>query len=133
MPRMTVKTGQNKQVVDITHEVNRLIKQAGVTDGLCHLFVMHTTAAITTADLDPGTDLDMLDAFTTMIPDLPYRHPHNPAHAPDHILAALLGPSVMVPVEGGRLVLGTWQRVVLFEFDGPRERRIMVQFIGNAG
>jgi secondary thiamine-phosphate synthase enzyme len=70
----------------------------------------------------------MLDAFTTMIPALAYRHPHNPAHAPDHILAALLGPSVSVPVESGRLVLGTWQRVVLFEFDGPRRRHVIVTF-----
>ena len=102
-----------------------------MSDGLCSVFVTHTTAAITTADLDPGTDLDMLDAFTTMIPDLDYRHPHDPAHAPDHILATLVGPSVTVPVENGRLVLGTWQRVVLFEFDGPRNRQVVVSLTGE--
>lgn len=126
MQRITVKTGQNKQVVDITNMVNKVIQDRGVSDGLCSVFVTHTTAAITTADLDPGTDLDMLDAFTTMIPDLDYRHPHDPAHAPDHILATLIGPSVTVPIEDGRLVLGTWQRVVLFEFDGPRNRQVVV-------
>jgi secondary thiamine-phosphate synthase enzyme len=128
MHRLTIQTRQPKQVVDITREVNALAGQQNVEAGVCHVFVTHTTAAITTADLDPGTDLDMLDAFTTMIPDLDYRHPHNPAHAPDHILAALLGPSVSVPVENGRLVLGTWQRVVLFEFDGPRQRGVIVTF-----
>jgi secondary thiamine-phosphate synthase enzyme len=132
MHKITVKTRANKEVVDITRQINELIRQQGVAEGVCHVFVMHTTAALTTADLDPGTDLDMLDAFTTMIPDLPYRHPHNPAHAPDHILAALLGPSVTVPVEGGRLVLGTWQRVVLFEFDGPRRRQIVVSMTAEA-
>ena len=126
MYRLSIRTRQSKQVVDITHEVQQVIDEEGVREGLCNVFVTHTTAAITTADLDPGTDLDMLDAFTTMVPDLNYRHPHNPAHAPDHILATMLGPSVMVPVTNGKLVLGTWQRVVLFEFDGPRERTVIV-------
>jgi secondary thiamine-phosphate synthase enzyme len=71
----------------------------------------------------------MLDAFTTMVPDLDYRHPHNPAHTPDHILATMLGPSVTVPVENGQLILGTWQRVVLFEFDGPRSRQVIVSLL----
>jgi secondary thiamine-phosphate synthase enzyme len=66
-----------------------------------------------------------------MIPKLKYRHPHNPEHAPDHILASLVGPSVTVPVDGGRLVLGTWQRVVLVEFDGPRERELILSLIGG--
>ena len=130
MQKITVQTRANKQVIDITNELNDLIKQQGFSDGLCNVFILHTTAALSTADLDPGTDLDMLDAFTTMIPDLNYRHPHNPAHAPDHILGTMLGPSVTVPVEGGRLVLGTWQRVVLFEFDGPRKRQLVFSLIG---
>lgn len=131
MRRIQVQTQERKQVVDITGRINGLLAEAGFEEGICHLFVTHTTAALTTADLDPGTDRDMLDAFTTMIPDLDYRHPHNPAHAPDHILATLVGPSVAVPVEGGRLVLGTWQRVVLFEFDGPRRREIAVTLTGD--
>jgi secondary thiamine-phosphate synthase enzyme len=128
MHRLTIQTRQPKQVVDITGQLNTLAGRQAVEAGVCHVFVTHTTAAITTADLDPGTDLDMLDAFTAMIPALDYRHPHDPAHVPDHILAALLGPSVSVPVEAGRLVLGTWQRVVLFEFDGPRQRHVIVTF-----
>jgi secondary thiamine-phosphate synthase enzyme len=129
MQRITVQTSRARQVVDITGKLNALIGQQGFTDGLCNAFVLHTTAALSTADLDPGTDLDMLDAFTALIPRLEYRHPHNPAHAPDHILATLLGPSVTVPVAGGQLVLGTWQRVVLFEFNGPRERQIVVTLV----
>jgi secondary thiamine-phosphate synthase enzyme len=129
MRRITIPTGKNKQVLDITETLNQLIREQGFTGGLCHIFVTHTTAALTTADLDPGTDLDMLDAFTTMVPDLDYRHPHNPAHTPDHILATMLGPSVTVPVENGQLILGTWQRVVLFEFDGPRPRQVIVSLL----
>lgn len=68
----------------------------------------------------------MLDAFEAMIPKLRYRHPHNPAHVPDHILSALIGTSVSLPFEKRKLVLGTWQRVVLVELDGPRERELAI-------
>lgn len=130
MHQFSIRTQQNNQVIDITRRLNEFLRGEGFTDGLCHVFILHTTAALTTADLDPGTDLDMLDAFFGMIPDLKFRHPHDPSHAPDHILATLVGPDVTVPVKGGRLVLGTWQRVVLFEFDGPRDRQIMVTLLG---
>lgn len=86
----------------------------------------HTTATLTTADLDPGTDLDMLDAFDAMMPKLKYRHPHNPSHAPDHILSSIIGPSLTVPFKDGNLVLGTWQRIVLIELDGPRRRKLVI-------
>lgn len=99
--------------------------------GICFLFVTHTTCALTTADLDPGTDLDMLDAYSAMIPKLKYRHPHNPQHVSDHILATLISPSVFLPVKNSSLVLGTWQRVVLFEFFGPRERKVIFNFISD--
>lgn len=127
----TISTDDNKQVIDLTGQINDMLRQQGVQNGVCHVFVKHTTAALSTADLDPGTDLDMLDAFTTMIPDLDYRHPHNPEHVPDHILATLIGSSAWVPVANGKLVLGTWQRVVLFEFDGPRQRQLVLNPIAS--
>ncbi|GAB4576092.1 MAG: secondary thiamine-phosphate synthase enzyme YjbQ [Anaerolineae bacterium] len=130
MHQLSVRTHRKRQVVDITDQLESLARQARVEGGLCHVFCLHTTAALTTADLDPGTDLDMLDAFDAIVPDLNYRHPHDPAHTPDHILATMLGPDVTVPVRGGRLVLGMWQRVVLFEFDGPRQRNLTVTFFG---
>lgn len=130
MQRIQIRTQSSKQVVDITDRLNRALADEGAAEGVCHVFVTHSTAALSTADLDPGTDLDMLDAYTLMLPDIDYRHPHDPTHAPDHILATLIGPSVTVPFEGGQLVLGTWQRVVLFEFDGPRERQIVVTLTG---
>src|SRR5579864_4549486 len=127
MHKLLVKTHHKREVVDITDEVNRILKKSyAEQSGVCHLSLLHTTAALTTADLDPGTDLDMLDAFEHMIPKLHYRHPHNPAHVPDHILSSLIGTSVALPVEGGKMLLGTWQRVVLGELDGPREREIVL-------
>src|ERR1700758_739337 len=126
MQRLHIKTHRKREIVDITDHVQSALHKQSATTGICQLTVLHTTAALTTADLDPGTDLDMLDAFEHMIPKLHYRHPHNPAHVPDHILSSLIGTSVALPVERGKMLLGTWQRVVLVELDGPREREIVL-------
>lgn len=121
--RLVIKTDKNRQVVDITDDVQKLVDKGAAT---CVVFVAHTTCAVTTADLDPGTDLDLLDAVWEMIPKLKYRHPHNPAHVPAHLASSIIGPSVTVPVVDGQLVLGTWQRIILVELDGPRERQLVV-------
>jgi secondary thiamine-phosphate synthase enzyme len=128
MEHLTIKTRKKREVVDITDRVEGLLT---AKTGICHLLVLHTTAALTTADLDPGTDLDILDAFEAMLPKLRYRHPHDPAHVPDHILSALIGTSVSLPFDQGKLVLGTWQRVVLIELDGAREREIAVSVVAQ--
>jgi len=124
-----IQTNLKKEVIDITDKINVLIKKENLKDGLINLFLMHTTAALTTADLDPGTDLDMLDAFSKLIPKLNYRHPHNPDHVPDHILSSLIGTSLTLPIVNNEVLLGTWQRIVLIEFDGPRLRKINIKFI----
>jgi secondary thiamine-phosphate synthase enzyme len=127
MQRLTIRTSRKREVIDITESVAAAIREQN--SGICYVHVLHTTAALTTADLDPGTDLDMLDAFEAMVPKLKYRHPHNPAHVPDHILSALIGTAVSVPAENGALLLGTWQRVILIELDGPRARELVVSFL----
>src|ERR1700719_486571 len=126
MKRLSVRTRKKREILDITDLVEDQLGKNGSASGVCHLLVLHTTAALTTADLDPGTDLDMLDAFEALIPKLHYRHPHDPEHVPDHILSALIGTSVALPFENGKLILGTWQRVVLIELDGPRDRELVV-------
>ncbi len=142
---LTIGTHRQREIVDITEAVSKrlpFIKKPSsryavrpvesmneAHNGLCFLFITHTTAAITSADLDPGTDLDMLDAFEEMVPKLNYRHPHDPSHVPDHIISALIGSSLTIPIKGGKLMLGTWQRVILVEFDGPRERDIIISTI----
>jgi secondary thiamine-phosphate synthase enzyme len=129
MYRLKVTTRKKREVIDITEQVQaELHREHARHNGVYHLVVLHTTAALTTADLDPGTDLDMLDAFEAMMPKLRYRHPHDPSHVPDHIFSALIGASLSLIVENGALVLGTWQRVVLIEFDGPRQREIAMAF-----
>ncbi len=126
---MTVKTFEKRQVTDITDQVQNAVNGAGIENGLCAVTVLHTTAAVTTADLDPGTDLDFLDFLEGITPMVRWRHPHAPDHAPDHLLASLIGPTVLLPVADGRLKLGTWQRIVLVEFDGPRDRSVNITVI----
>lgn len=129
MKTITIQTKKKREVIDITDIVDGVVQEISTEEALCSLFLTHTTAALTTADLDPGTDLDMLDAFEQMVPKLNYRHPHDPSHVPDHIMSSLIGSSLTIPVKGGKLVLGTWQRVVLIEFDGPRERDIIISLL----
>ena len=129
MQKLTVKTSESKQVLDITDLINDLVIKSSYEKGLIHLFVAHTTCALTTADLDPGTDKDILKALDAMFPKLDYNHPHDPDHVGDHVLSTIIGPDLTIPVQNASLVLGTWQRIVLIEFDGPKERRISLSFV----
>jgi secondary thiamine-phosphate synthase enzyme len=105
MTVVEVSTKSKREIVDLTELCRKELPNAKKADGVCHLFLLHTTAALTTADLNPGTDLDLLDALDALVPKLKYRHPHDPAHVPDHILSALVGTSVSVPVKGGEALL----------------------------
>ncbi len=129
MKELIISTRKHKEVIDITEEINQFLENQKQEEGLIFIFALHTTCALTTADLDPGTDLDMLDAFENMIPKLKYRHPHNPSHVGDHIMTSLIGTSLLLPFKNKNLILGTWQRVVLVEFDGPRERKLILKVI----
>jgi secondary thiamine-phosphate synthase enzyme len=128
MMELEISTTRKREIIDLTEQCRAALGKHNA-NGVCHLFLLHTTAALTIADLDPGTDLDLLDAFDAVIPKLDYRHPHNPDHVPDHILSALIGTSLTVPVKAGRLLLGEWQRIVLIEFDGPRRRKLALSFL----
>jgi secondary thiamine-phosphate synthase enzyme len=128
MKMLEISTSRKREVIDITDRCRKELADAKAGSGVCHLFVLHTTAALTIADLDPGTDLDLLDAFDAIVPKLRYRHPHDPGHVGDHILSSLIGTSVCAPIKDGDLFLGTWQRIILLEFDGPRKRQVALSF-----
>ncbi|MEK7195169.1 MAG: secondary thiamine-phosphate synthase enzyme YjbQ [Patescibacteria group bacterium] len=129
MDEITIKTSKKKEIIDITDTVNGKIEGSGKENGLCNIFILHTTASIATADLDPGTDLDMLDAFDKIVPKLIYRHPHDPGHVPDHIISTILGASLAVPFANKKLSLGEWQKIVLIEMNGPRKRNIVLSLL----
>lgn len=128
---LTIQTTKKDEVIDITDTIEEVLQTHHVKTGVCIVFVQHTTCCITTADLDPGTDLDLLDALRGTLPDISYRHPHDPSHTPDHILSSIIGPSVSIPFEHGQLELGTWQRVILIELDGPRQRNVLVSILAS--
>lgn len=128
---MIIETNHSKQILDITVLVNKELSVQNISNGVCNIFIKHTTAALTTADLDPGTDQDMLDMLEAIIPKIDFRHPHNTDHAPDHILSSIIGPSLTLPIKEGLLDLGTWQRVILVELDGPRTREIVLSIINS--
>jgi secondary thiamine-phosphate synthase enzyme len=126
-----VATRSAKQSVDITEQVRRIVEGAGVADGLCHVMVLHSTAAVVVNETDdPNIGADIVTALDRAVPDhAGWLHDRIDDNAHAHIKAALLGPSELVQVRGGDLVLGTWQRLILLEFDGPRKRRVSVQLI----
>lgn len=129
MEHLKIKTERLKQVVDLTDRVNALIAKRKMREGLCCLFLTHTTACLTTGEVGEGTEKDLLDIVEQMIPKIDFRHGHDPSHAWSHMASSILGPSLTVPVSDGKLVLGTWQSVLLVELDGPRERDLHVMFI----
>jgi secondary thiamine-phosphate synthase enzyme len=128
---LTVSTSNRKQVVDLTDRIEEIIRQAKVEDGLCTIFVTHTTAAVTTGEIGEGTEQDLLQVVEQMIPRIEFRHAHNPSHAWSHMASSILGPSVTIPISAGKLILGTWQAVMLVELDGPRERDVHVTLISS--
>lgn len=125
----TVNTLKEKQIVDITGDINNLLKKIKADEGIAVIQVLHTTCAITTADLDPGTDEDYLEAIEKIFPEGKWNHPHDPSHVGDHIMSSLIGPSIVLNVENGELDLGTWQSVILIELSGPRPRKISINYL----
>ena len=129
MKQINVKTGSRRQMVPITLEVQAVVRDLGVADGLCHVWVPHTTAAVVVNEnADPDVAHDLIAAYEAMIPDIPFAHAEGNSDA--HLMATLLGSSVSLPVESGRLRLGTWQGLFFVELDGPRQRKAWVSWLG---
>ncbi|HET9098551.1 MAG TPA: secondary thiamine-phosphate synthase enzyme YjbQ [Candidatus Saccharimonadales bacterium] len=119
---ITVSTTKKRQVIDITDLLSRQLSG----DGIAHVFIKHTTAAVAIADMDPGTDADYLAAIEKLTPQLKWRHPHQPEHFPDHLWSFILGASLSLPFKNSDFDLGAWQRIVLVELDGPRQRHLIL-------
>lgn len=124
---LSVKTTARSEMVDITSSVQKEISRAGVSDGVCVVYVPHTTAGITINEgADPSVCRDIIEKLNDLVPpNAGYRHMEG--NADSHIKASLMGSSVSVMVEKGRLLLGTWQKIFFCEFDGPRTRKVYVK------
>jgi secondary thiamine-phosphate synthase enzyme len=131
----TVKTRERTGCVDVTAQVAEIVRASGVRAGLCHVMALHATAAIVINENDdPNIGVDLLAALARMVPDGPgWLHDRIDDNATAHLKAAILGPQETLAIEDGRLLLGRWQAIMLVELDGPRERRISVQVVGQAG
>jgi len=120
-----VRTRAAQEILDITPQVQEALTGLGLGDGVVLLYCPHTTCALTVNEVaDPDVRADVSRALAALVPKIPFRH--GEGNSPAHLLAALLGPSLLLPVEGGRLALGTWQGIYLCEFDGPRTRSVWV-------
>ena len=128
MKQFQVKTQQRDQMIDITDRVQRLVTEAGVGDGQVIVYVPHTTAGVTiNENADPDVVHDMLHQLDVMVPWRQPFYQHGEGNSASHVKASMLGPSLTVPVEAGRLQLGTWQGIWFCEFDGPRTRNVWVR------
>ncbi len=131
-----VSTKGNNEVLDITHQASKAVGESGVSAGTATLFVVGSTASITTTEYEPGlVNHDIKAAFEKIAP-ANGRYEHEETWHDDnghsHVCASLLGPSLAVPIVGGKLTLGTWQQIVLVDFDTrPRNRRVVCQIIGE--
>jgi secondary thiamine-phosphate synthase enzyme len=128
----SVETERSEQAIDITAQVREAVKRAGVERGVCHLMVLHSTAAVAINETaDPNIGVDVLTALDRAVQRRSnWLHNRIDDNAPSHIKASILGPSELLSVCDGELVLGTWQGIWLFEFDGPRTRKLSVNTIG---
>jgi secondary thiamine-phosphate synthase enzyme len=129
--RLTVPTKRRSQLEDVTERVQQVVASSGVDEGICYVVVPHTTAGVTVNEAaDPAVVHDMLNYLDELVPtDASFLHAEGNSDA--HIKAALVGHSAVVPIEGGELVLGTWQGIYLAEFDGPRPRTVMVKVVAG--
>jgi secondary thiamine-phosphate synthase enzyme len=122
-----VKTRTRNELVDITGQVEKVVEESGVAEGICVLAVPHTTAAVTVNEnADPSVKADIIAKLNELVPEGD-RYRHMEGNADAHIKATLVGPSETLLVKGGQLSLGTWQGVFFCEFDGPRTRRVIIR------
>jgi secondary thiamine-phosphate synthase enzyme len=128
---LSVRTGSRIEMVDITRKIQEKIKESGVAEGVCYVFVAHTTAGLTiNENADPSVQSDIIMVLNKIISDQePYRH--REGNSPAHIKASLMGPDLTILVNQGSLLLGTWQGVYLCEFDGPRTRKVHIKIMAD--
>lgn len=129
--RLKVETESQMEMIDVTAGIRRVVKESGVMRGMCHVFVPHTTAAITiNENTDPNVRKDLIRELLKTIP-MQGDYLHAEGNAAAHILSTLVGASLSVHVENGKPVLGTWQAIYLCEFDGPRSRTVLMRIMAE--
>jgi secondary thiamine-phosphate synthase enzyme len=131
---ITITSKTEGDIIDITPEVKKAVRESGVLEGLVHLFVQHSTAALTTIEFEPGVLSDLMRALSVLAPDdAPYAHNTRwgDGNGRSHVKAALVGPSITIPLANGTVMCGTWQQIVMLELDvnAGRERKIVCSIL----
>jgi secondary thiamine-phosphate synthase enzyme len=127
MYTIKVRSSAREELVEFTDEVRRVLKESGASEGICVLYVQHTTAGLTiNENADPDVPRDMLHALRTLIPQHGMDFHHGEENSDAHLKTTLVGTSLTIPFHVGELQLGRWQGIFLCEFDGPRERRVLM-------
>ena len=128
-----ISTKEHNELVDITKEVEKIVSESKVKQGLCNVFAAHATAAILiNENYDPNVREDIINALNKIIPEHNnYKHDQIDNNAASHIKAAIIGPSETIPIKNNKLALGTWQSIAFFELDGPRSNRRVIITITN--
>ena len=131
LKEITIQTNTQTQILDITAQVQKIVEESGITEGLCCVFIPHTTAGVTiNENADPSVKHDILMELNKIIP-FNDNYSHLEGNSAAHIKASIIGSSVNVPVKNDNLLLGTWQGICFCEFDGPRRRKVYVKIIEN--
>ncbi len=126
---ISVSTNRRNEFVDVTEKVRKVVRESGVEDGYVHLYVPHTTAAVTiNENYDPSVKNDILSKLSDIVPP-GAEYSHSEGNADSHIKASIIGSSDFIPVTGGDIDLGRWQGIFFCEFDGPRSRKMVIQVI----
>lgn len=126
----SIQTNKRQQVLDITAEVKKIVAESGVKDGICLVYTPHATASIIiNENWDPNICDDFLDALSSMVPEGKWRHDQVDGNGDSHIKAAIVGPSETLVVSDGKLIFGQWQNLMYADFDGPKERKVVVKII----
>ncbi|MGB7544472.1 MAG: secondary thiamine-phosphate synthase enzyme YjbQ [Methanothrix sp.] len=129
---MEIVTSRQIEIVDITDGIERYVNDCGREKGICLVYSLHTTTALIINEADEALLNDILKLMERIAPQAAgYQHDRGDGNAHAHLRAALLGNSVIIPVEKGGLALGTWQRILFLEMDGPRKRRLSIRMIGD--
>ncbi len=130
--RESVTTRKRSEVLDLTGRVKEIVRDSGAKDGICVVYVPHTTAGVSiNENADPDVKHDVMKKLEEMIPQEEKYYRHGEGNSDSHLKTMLTGPSVTMIIEGGRLVLGTWQGIYFCEFDGPRRRDYLVKVMAG--
>ena len=138
--KFSIATSKKRELLDITESIAGQVEKSKIKEGTVLVFALHTTCSVIISEVEDNLEKDIISYLETEGPKGPFRHSHgnlkvhdklhvNQSHTPAHLMSATIGQSQVIPVSGGKLLLGTWQRICLLELDGPRIRKVVIQIL----